>query len=432
MFSFESNNDFLSILQNLYQEYMDKIKTSETVISDLKEDFELKVEFIRDTITIRVESLKMELDKLEEKLNNDLNEIKSNWENGFKMEGVMEFKKEEYYKDMEELERSMKNNTDLNEANLYKFQNKIKALNEYIEKCKDLVPEISFIESESKLNEDVIGKINCLFGFGVGDLIQRIKSNHYNTINIDYCHPCDICILPNDYMLICNFFQLFLTRKNKVIKVIHTIGNHNQYLGVTAACTNDVDAVYLCNFVHNTIIKTDLNLNTQLASFGTYDQKGEDNDHLNCPQGICFSNNSVYVCDSHNKRIQILNEDLIYQQSFQLNNRPGNIKVLNEVACVNLSDAKKICFYDLKTFVELKRYNHYGLVGVLKQGFIEYYYENKSFYFYDKNGDLLEQIQTENDFEISSSSTSIVVNERRNRLIICNDHKVKFNCDLRI
>ena len=75
----------------------------------------------------------------------------------------------------------------------------------------------------------------------------------------------------------------------------------------------------------------------------------------------------------------------------------------------------------MKTFVELKRYDdHNGPIGVSKQGFIEYYHQNKSFYCYDKNGELLEKIQTTNDFGFSEFSGSIVVNGKSNKLILCN------------
>lgn len=62
---------------------------------------------------------------------------------------------------MDEIEKSIKNNTDLNEANLTKYQYKLKALNEYIERCRELAPEISFNESEGKLSGYFIRAIQC-------------------------------------------------------------------------------------------------------------------------------------------------------------------------------------------------------------------------------------------------------------------------------
>ena len=404
-----------TVFENLYQEFIDKIKRSETAFTDLKEIFELKIEFIRDNIMLRVESLKIELEKLEEKLNYELNQVKMNWKSGFEKNVGVEFNKDEYYKDLDEIESLIRRNEDLNEANLYKFQNRIKALNEYIKSSRDLAPEIRFIESKDKLNEDLIGLIL------VGDVIERMKTNKYDTINIVNCKPFDVCILPNDNTLICNYGHsnlLLLNRRNELIRTITTIGS--QSLKIISACSNDVDAVYLSNRYYNTIIKTDLNFNTQLASFGTYNQDGTDNDHLHHPQGICFSNNSIYVCDNFNKRIQILNQDLVYQQSFKLNYTPWYIKLLNNVACVRMNGVNIISFYDLKTFKVLKRYEHNGLIGVCEWGFIEYNAKNTSFYCYDKNGELLEQIGTTTDFELSSNTFGgIVVNGRSNKLILC-------------
>ena len=247
----------------------------------------------------------------------------------------------------------------MNETNLYKFQNKLKALNEYIESCRYLAPEISFIGSKNKLNEGLIGDIKC--SFAVGDVVQRIKKNKFTSIKLVDCNPFDVCLLPTGYSLICNtdhYNVLLFDKNNELKRTIGTIGN--QTIGVISACSNDVDAVYLSNYSFHTIIKTDLNLNTQLASFGTYNQVGKDNAHLNGPNGICFYNNSIYVCDSRNNRIVKLNEDLKYQQSFKFEYKPWHIKVLNDVACVRMSCANIICFYDLKTLTELKRYEHNG------------------------------------------------------------------------
>ena len=414
-------------LNILYEEFKNKIKTSETIISELKENFEMKIEFIRESIQIRIESLKIELEKLEEKLNHELNQYKKHWTSDFKMSGGMEFNKEEYQNSLEEIESLIKNKIDLNEANLYKFQNKIKILNEYIEKCRDLAPDVSFIDSESKLNENLIGEI--VFG----DVIQRIKSNKYKTINIDNCRPYDVCILPNGNTLVCNYLQcnmVLFDTNNELIRTIDTIGT--QSVRVVSACSNGINAAYLSEFSSHMIIKTDLNFNTQLALFGTSCQRGTDNVHLNNPRGICFNNNSVYVCDNGNKRIQILNEDLSYQQSIKLNYEPGYIKVLNNVACVRMDDVQIICFYDLKTFNEIKRYDHNGIIGVYRQGFIEYFHTTKSFYCYDKNGDLLEQIETKNDFGVLSNTFGgIVVNERSNKFILCHRDRsalIFFNC----
>ena len=117
----------------------------------------------------------------------------------------------------------------------------------------------------------------------------------------------------------------------------------------------------------------------------------------------------------------VLNEDLDYKHSFILNNyRPRNVKVLNDVACVRMGDADIICFYDLKKFNEIKRYDHNGIIGVSKQGFIQYDYLNKSFYCYDYNGYLIDQIRTKNDFGYTSHPFgSIVVNESSNKIILC-------------
>ena len=159
-----------------------------------------------------------------------------------------------------------------------------------------------------------------------------------------------------------------------------------------------------------------MNFTTQLASYGTYRQVGKGNNQLYYPAGICFSNNLLYVADSNNYRILILNESLEYQQSFKIKYQTADIKVLNDVACVTMIESYFICFYDLKTFTELKRYNHNGIIGVWKQGFIEYYYSDKSFYCYDKDGDLIEQIQAKIDFP-SRNRGSIVLNSRTNKLI---------------
>ena len=58
-----------------------------------------------------------------------------------------------------------------------------------------------------------------------------------------------------------------------------------------------------------------------------FGMKGSTFQQFDWSLGITFHEDSVYVCDIYNKRIQKLSQDFNYQETYPLNIFPSNIKI---------------------------------------------------------------------------------------------------------
>ena len=126
-----------------------------------------------------------------------------------------------------------------------------------------------------------------------------------------------------------------------------------------------------------------------VKGFGAH---GSGNLNLNSPSGIAYFNNSVYICDSDNYRIQKLSEDLEYQESYPLNYKPWKIKILKNIACIRSSSGDYNSFYNLNPFyfkTKLCRGN--GDILAHNAWFHEYKNSRKTLRCYDMIGNLVDE-----------------------------------------
>jgi hypothetical protein len=151
--------------------------------------------------------------------------------------------------------------------------------------------------------------------------------------------------------------------------------------------TNGHNSLYI-TLSNDRVIKTDLNLKF-LKGFGA---KGSENLHLNSPNGIAYYNNSVFICDYDNYRIQKLSEDLEYQETYPLNFKPWKIKIIKNIACIRSNSGDSNSFYNLNPFffkTKLCRGN--GDVLTHNSWFHEYKNSRKTLRCYDINGNLVDE-----------------------------------------
>ena len=171
-----------------------------------------------------------------------------------------------------------------------------------------------------------------------------------------------------------------------VLKIIDKI-NNKTFISVYLT-SNDKGSIYITDRKADQIIQTDLNFNF-IKQFGS---TGSSNQQFDKPCGLTFYENSVYVCDSINKRIQKLSEDLVYQESYPLNFKPWNIKIIKNVACISADGEPNISLYQLNPFSFKTR---------MCSNNCEIYSINSWFYVYNKfvkkiecyniNGDLVDK-----------------------------------------
>ena len=143
--------------------------------------------------------------------------------------------------------------------------------------------------------------------------------------------PTPFFILPNANIAITSSKSNVLKIYDSDFTLVKTIDKiNNKTFSPRYLISNCKSSIYLTDGLNSQIIQTDLDFNF-IKQFGS---KGSSNQQLDNPCGIEFYENSVYVCDKENKRIQKLSEDLVFQESYPLNFKPENIKITKNVACI--------------------------------------------------------------------------------------------------
>ena len=161
--------------------------------------------------------------------------------------------------------------------------------------------------------------------------MDTFEEEKYQVINLNHS-PSLFYILPNENIAIGGKESKNLSIYNfnfKLIKTIDKINNKN--FSPSCLTSNGKNFFYITDSTDHKIIQTDLNFN-YVNHFGG---KGSSNKLLDKPKAIDYYENSIYVCDRKNKRIQRISEELNFQKSYPLNFEPSSIKINNNVCCVN-------------------------------------------------------------------------------------------------
>lgn len=282
-----------------------------------------------------------------------------------------------------------------------KFKDEIKIMNEIIASSNSTIKtlqeensrlaqtmkstdnQISQLSEQQKRLENEIKRLNetnC-------DLCKtrnRIKSNKYRVIDISVS-ATDACVLPNGCLLIVSYDNDCLVVLNNDYEEIEMVRKiNNQTFNPSYATTNEIDRVYVSDRDNGRIIMCDLSFNFLKYSPIT---------SLN-PLGLAYADGFVYLCDWDHRKIHKFDSELEQHKSFALDFQPAQIKIIHNVACVKGWNPFSIRFYDVSSFKLLKRYErHFGDILECCSHFIEHSCDNKRFYVFKEDGELLEEIQ---------------------------------------
>lgn len=231
----------------------------------------------------------------------------------------------------------------------------------------------------------------------VKELIEETKN--YDLINLDI-GPRDICVLTNGNMLLVNYDKNCLVLLDRNLKFIKTIKKlNNKSFQPTYVDAYD-DRIYVSDCLTSQIIITDLEFK-HIKSFGTV---GNESSNLNYPLGLQYYKDCLYVCDYYNKRIQKLDKNYEFINSYKLDFKPWQIKITNDLACVRsdgIPNGPQISFYKIANFeVVCRHVEHNGTISVLNALFYEYFNTTKTFFCYNKHGELVERIQLSDNLNI--------------------------------
>lgn len=203
------------------------------------------------------------------------------------------------------------------------------------------------------IDDSFIGKIDVSDGLNV--LFERINDAKLEIIDMNNVQPVDICVLSDGNLLSLNFDQANLTVYDKDFNLIKTIDKANNIqLKPSGVASDDEQRIYITNLYDHSVIMFDTQLNF-IKSYGSF---GANKNQLNYPNGICYSNNHVYVCDCNNERVQILTSDLNLIKSELIGYCPWKICIIGETACVSCAYGSELCFYSLNNFMLKHRYSN--------------------------------------------------------------------------
>jgi len=183
--------------------------------------------------------------------------------------------------------------------------------------------KVDFMTSEEFIPESLLGQVDYHFN----NHIEAIKDKDCLIVDLGFhTLPRSFHTLPNgDVTFFDHGFLKIYDKKFKLLKTIDKINHRTfnpQYLTSTGK-----DSIYLTDLKNNQIIQTDFDFNF-IKQFGS---KGSSNQQFKFPLGITFHEDSIYICDYGNERIQKLSQNLNYQETYPLKSNPRDIKIIKIV-----------------------------------------------------------------------------------------------------
>ena len=268
--------------------------------------------------------------------------------------------------------------------------------------CKDTFPD------------ELIGELS----FKCEDMIEKFINTKHQIINLD-TEPKDFCTLSNDKLLVASRSSKNLKIYDSNFKLIKTIEKINcQSFTPFSIATNNRNSIYMTEEMQDKIIQCDMDFNF-IKAFGT---RGSENDQLHAPLDIIFNKNAIFVCDSNNKRIQKLSEDLLFKESYPLNFKPWKIRIIKNSVCIRPTGEPFIAFFSLNPFyLKLKVEEGNGDIFNLNSWFYEYdCTQQHRMRCYNINGELLkEKFMKFDDSKIGIDEESLcLINCFKHQLII--------------
>lgn len=215
-------------------------------------------------------------------------------------ETSFELREQNYYKFIEKVQNSLRMvnvSEDSLKKNMYMCQGYVSELKRY---SSDKLKEILFKPSDYVPNIDIVGEI-------MGCKISNILTNKLRILNFKLESCNGLCCLENDQLLMTSFDEnkLLIADKifdvnTRIIKEVSQIKffTFNGPFGITL---DKAGNIFICDSMNDRVLVTD----TDFARIRTVIGKtGAGPGEFDGPCDVCFFDNSLYVLDTGNKRIQ--------------------------------------------------------------------------------------------------------------------------------
>ncbi len=272
-------------------------------------------------------------------LQNELLQITKDYKNHLKLKTMHELElSESFY--LKSLAIKKKKTDSTMKSNIYKCESYLKELNSYHINFENKLDNIKFEKNAWLPDTSIYGKF---MGLNLDKFLLKLISNKARLVNIDDKSVNGMCPLPNKTLLATCIYanELFVMDDNlKIIKKIDNL-QLNCPLGL---CTNNTDAIYVCDTLNHRVLILDMNFNLVkvIGEFGkAYCQ-------FNRPTDIAYHNGSVYVLDCLNNRIQELTSDGTFKREIAFANlnlkRPVRLDVTENMIALNDNYEKLLLF----------------------------------------------------------------------------------------
>ena len=274
--------------------------------------------------------------------------------------------------------------------------------------------------SKNELENGLIGRL-------IYDSKLKIKAalikNSYETIELEYS-PLELCFLPDETMILLNHEGKCMTlydKNNQFMKNIVYNINDNQTAFAPTFIEKSETHLYLSDPLNSKILRTDFSFNSTIIIESSNDRTNPL--YLMCPLGMCFYKNYLYVCDHDNYCIKKFDYYLDFDRSFTIFGAPYQIKIANDIACIRV-ELDIIAFFKIENFELIRKYErHESTIACFNDTFYEYSHKNQKFYFYNKNGQLSDEIEVkhfdkETDGILFINDDVILISDSQKKLLL--------------
>jgi hypothetical protein len=271
-----------------------------------------------------------------------------------------------------------------------------------------------------KLDKSSVGKVNYNFV----NASNRNLVDHIQTINPLQMFigqaPYALLSLPNELFLIVFNNKLELYNSDlELIDYTHEV-YHGQLLNCCAATSDNCDKIYLCSYRSHSISVIDLKLrpyrklpiqDTQVV--------------LNHPNDIFFYKNHVYVVDLDSRVVRLSAYNLEFEVEYKIDFSARQLKIVNDIVCVNTVDFDLIVFYDIIDFHVLRKYDRrHGPICELNGAIYEFDRNGDKIFCYNSDGSLDVELKTrfdrvsfDNTIGIAYHGSKVIISSSCGKLI---------------
>lgn len=311
------------------------------IIENKHDILDKHIQFLKDEIDIRIESIVQELSEIREKFFKQLDDLSQNCDAYLNTLEIKKKSEDKIYQDI--LKQKTHDGTTLD---FYK-----KKLTQYLTDFNDWFSKITFDASEASFSDTLIGKIES-------DLIigENTKHRAYKSIQLtDARLATSMCAIGDIFVLLVDKRDNKIIRYNQDFKVCEQISSINgmKFNKPSLICSDEIEHVFICNSNGTEIIITDLNIkNIKCVLDNRNDNYSE---YFQFIKDMKFYNGLLYVLDMEASAIQFYKSpfEKLERKIFLKNDKndhlsnPTTMSVMKNTIAV-LDDSRKVLIYNLR------------------------------------------------------------------------------------